>query len=301
MSNLSQNDKSTLDNLSGMSIGNIFKKARESQGLNIQQIAAHLNIGSTHLEAIEENDMEHLPPKVYAVGFVRAYADLLGLDSEKMAYLFKVQVYGKKQTDHEKHIVKSEGKSVQFQDMLSSKLNLVPFVLAGLVAVGFVGGVLYLLIGWILTPSNEGQLGIPDVPLDMMEQISQPNQDFVTNDGDNDEINPVEPMDIIIKPDDGRDSYGVEPLQSALTFKFLQDNWVEIRSVKNGKLLISKTLKQGDVFYIAADQDILLTTGNAGAIEAYLDGQKLGALGAEGDVVRLRPFSVKALRLQSAG
>lgn len=296
MNELSSNDRKKLDDFNSMSIGDIFRKARESHGLNVAQISAHLNIGTAHLEAIEANDVNALPPKVYAVGFVRAYADLLGLDSEKMAYLFKVQVYGRRQTEAEKEIIKPEGKTIVLGDMISSKLALIPAILGGLFFVALVVGAIIFLIAWLFTQSNDDPLGIPDVPVEMMEQSSSPEETFVEAEIQ-EEPEPAEPTDIIVKPGEGAKFYGVDPLQSALTFKLLQDNWMEIRSVENGKLLISKTLKAGDVFHISETQDVLLTTGNAGAIEAYLDGQKLGLLGAEGDIIRLRPFSVESLRL----
>ena len=91
MTQLNPHDREMLNNFKGLSVGQIFMRARKEQGLQISQISAHLNIGTPHLEAIEADDKDSLPQKVYAVGFVRAYADVLGLDSEKMAYLFKVQ------------------------------------------------------------------------------------------------------------------------------------------------------------------------------------------------------------------
>ena len=91
MNNLTPQDRVTLDNYNDMSVGQIFRRARQDNNYNLTDIATHLNIASTHLEAIEADDINSLPPKVYAVGFVRAYADVLSLDSEKMAYLFKVQ------------------------------------------------------------------------------------------------------------------------------------------------------------------------------------------------------------------
>lgn len=302
MNNLSPQDRTKLDNFSGMTVGQIFKKSREAQHLDIPQIAAHLNIGTAHLEAIESSDVNALPPRVYAVGFVRAYADLLGLDAEKMAYLFKIQIYGKKQTDYQKNIVKVEGKDLSWADMVSSQKDLIPIVLTTLIFLGLIVAALYFLFIWITSPhNNNDRISIPKVPLEMMEVAATPPQEFIESPVEDLAIAArIEPIDIIIKPDEGAMSYGADPLQSALVFKFLADNWVEIRNVKSGDLMISQTLKAGDAFYVSKDQDILLSTANGAAIEAYLDGQKLGLLGQDGDIIRLRPFSVEALRLQMA-
>ena len=299
MTNLSNNDRTKLDNFNGMTVGNIFQKSRESQNLDLMQISAHLNIGSDHLTAIENNDVAHLPPKVYAVGFVRAYADLLGLDSDKMAYLFKIQVYGKKQTDLQSEIVQSEGKTIKAQDNFKFDATIIPYLIAFLIAAGLLITTIIYIFMWIFSSgSDNAEFRVPEVPPEMMEGAAMPIEDFISLDNAT-PIAPVEPMDILIKPDEGAKAYGVEALKSALTFKMVDDGWLEIRAIKNGKVLLSETLNSGDVFYLSESQDILLTTNNGASIEAYLDGQKLGLLGTEGDIIRLRPFSVKALRLQN--
>lgn len=300
MSNLSQNDRKKLDNFNSMTVGNIFQKTREEKGATVMQVSEHLNIGSSHIEAIESNDINHLPPKVYAVGFVRAYADLLGLDSEKMVYLFKVQVYGKHLTDQQKHIVNTSNKDINFLDVLKANKATIPIVVGVFVIIGMVIYALGVLIVWILTSDySDNEFRVPKVPIEMMEGAATPVDEFIIS-GEQELATPIEPMDIVIKPDIGGKSYGVNALESALTFKMLAEGWLEIRTVNGGKLLLSETLNAGDVFYASDAQDVLLTTNNAANIEAYLDGQRLGVIGADGDVVRLRPFSVRALRLQRA-
>lgn len=296
MNSLSPNDRHKLDNFNGMTVGTIFQKSREAQNATILQVSEHLNIGSAHIEAIENNDIDHLPPKVYAVGFVRAYADLLGLDAEKMAYLFKVQVYGKKQTEQQKEIIKTEGKSLKLHDMILANRAVIPVVLAVLIFISLIVTVIAYFVMWMMAPSDRNdQFRVPEVPAEMLEGATQPLDEFVA---DEEADSPIEPMDMMVKADEGAKSYGVEPLESALAFKMVAEGWLEIRTVKNGEILLSETLNKGDVFYLPETQDILLTTNNAAYIEAYLDGEKLGLLGAEGDIIRLRPFSVKALRLQ---
>jgi cytoskeleton protein RodZ len=52
-------------------------------------IAEVLRIRRRHLQAIEDGDFEQLPGTTYAVGFIRAYADYLGLDSDEVVRRFK--------------------------------------------------------------------------------------------------------------------------------------------------------------------------------------------------------------------
>ncbi len=308
MNKLSPQDKETLNNFRGMTVGKIFIRARESQNVTVEQIAAHLNISSTHLKAIEEDDVNNLPPKVYAVGFVRAYADLLQLDSEKMAYLFKVQFYGKKQTDAQKKIIRSEGKKIEIFEIFKQKIDMIPMLLFSVIGIVLMLSVLVVFVIWVIGPGENERTSIPEVPASMLsaadpqktpdthQQVTA--EDFIKPESHKEE-NPktIEPMDIILKPDEGAKAYGVSPLESELAFKFVEKVWAEFRELKGGKILLSQTFEKGDVIFIPKDMDVLTTTGNGAAIETYLDNQSLGVLGKQSEIVRLKPVSAKALRL----
>jgi cytoskeletal protein RodZ len=306
MNKLSPQDKKTLDNFRGMTVGKIFIRARESQNVTVEQIAAHLNISSTHLQAIEEDHVNNLPPKVYAVGFVRAYADLLQLDSEKMAYLFKVQFYGKKQTDERKKIIRPEGKKIEIFEVLKQKIDMIPMLLVSVIGIVLMLSILVMFMIWIVEKGGNEKSSIPEVPASMLpaSDTSKTNQQATAEDfiklESNKEKSPktIEPMDIILKPDDGATAYGAAPLKSELSFKFVEKVWAEFRELKGGKILLSQTFEKGDVIFIPKSMDVLTTTGNAAAIETYLDNQSLGLLGKQAEIIRLRPLSVKALRLQ---
>jgi cytoskeleton protein RodZ len=72
-------------------IADLLKKVREQNGLTIAEVSDHIKIRGEHLNFIENDQFTKLPGKVYAVGFVRTYANYLGLDEnfivEKMRVL----------------------------------------------------------------------------------------------------------------------------------------------------------------------------------------------------------------------
>lgn len=74
---------------SAMTVGRYLKTERESQGQDLPQVAEMLRIHRSYLQAIEEGEVEKLPGPTYAVGFVRAYAEHLGLDGNTVAERFK--------------------------------------------------------------------------------------------------------------------------------------------------------------------------------------------------------------------
>ncbi|MBT5415543.1 MAG: helix-turn-helix domain-containing protein [Rhodospirillaceae bacterium] len=64
---------------------------REHAGLSIEDVAAALRIRSVYLRAIEDGRFDDLPGPTYAMGFVRAYADHMGLDPDAAVRRFKAE------------------------------------------------------------------------------------------------------------------------------------------------------------------------------------------------------------------
>jgi len=64
---------------------------RKHAGLSLDQVAAVLRIRVVYLRAIEDGRFDDLPGPTYAVGFVRAYADHLGLDPANTVRRFKAE------------------------------------------------------------------------------------------------------------------------------------------------------------------------------------------------------------------
>ena len=70
-------------------VGRLLKASRLRCGEELSDVAAMLCIRYTYLEAIEEDRFQDLPGRAYAIGFIRAYAEHLGLDSAEVVRRFK--------------------------------------------------------------------------------------------------------------------------------------------------------------------------------------------------------------------
>lgn len=66
------------------SVGQILRNAREAQGITPEDAAARLRLMLRQVEAMETDEFENLDPPVFARGFVRNYARLLGLAPEAL-------------------------------------------------------------------------------------------------------------------------------------------------------------------------------------------------------------------------
>ena len=76
-------------------IGMVLRATRVQAGLELRDVATMLKIRYAFMEAIEEGRYQELPGTAYAVGFVRTYADYLGLDGDVVVRRFKDEVAGK--------------------------------------------------------------------------------------------------------------------------------------------------------------------------------------------------------------
>jgi cytoskeleton protein RodZ len=79
-------------------VGQDLRTARLRRGDDLASVSRVLKIRRDHLEALEEDRLEALPGRTYAVGFVRSYAEYLGLDVNQCVERFKAEIAGR--ADH---------------------------------------------------------------------------------------------------------------------------------------------------------------------------------------------------------
>jgi len=72
-------------------VGATLREARERRAWSIADVAQQLRIRPPVLEAMEAGRFEKLPNGAYALGFVRSYADFLGLDRDEIARRVKAE------------------------------------------------------------------------------------------------------------------------------------------------------------------------------------------------------------------
>jgi cytoskeleton protein RodZ len=72
--------------------GQILRNSRLRAGLDLKDVARNLRIRQSYLEAVETGRLDVFPAPVYALGFVRAYAQQLGLDADEIARRFRAEL-----------------------------------------------------------------------------------------------------------------------------------------------------------------------------------------------------------------
>ncbi|PWC56751.1 helix-turn-helix transcriptional regulator, partial [Azospirillum sp. TSO22-1] len=77
------------------SVSTTLREARERLGVELRDVASMLRIRYPYLQAIENGRYDELPGTAYATGFLRSYAEFLGLDPEMVLRRYKDEAAGR--------------------------------------------------------------------------------------------------------------------------------------------------------------------------------------------------------------
>jgi len=67
--------------------GTILMQAREAAGLTIDDVALQLKLAPRQVQALEDDDFQHLPGRTFARGFARNYARFIQVDPDRVLAL----------------------------------------------------------------------------------------------------------------------------------------------------------------------------------------------------------------------
>lgn len=66
-------------------IGHLLQRARRKRGISLEDAEQATGIRKDYLEKLESDAHATMPEPIYVRGFVRAYANYLGLDGDRLA------------------------------------------------------------------------------------------------------------------------------------------------------------------------------------------------------------------------
>jgi cytoskeleton protein RodZ len=110
-------------------IGSALREARERKGLSFPQVEEGTKIRARYIRALEEEAFGILPGATYTKGFLRAYADFLGLDGHLFIDEFNSRYHDPRNDDDRPIYPKSRPRRQR------RETNIVLIVLAAIVAV----------------------------------------------------------------------------------------------------------------------------------------------------------------------
>ena len=281
-------------------VGQDLRTARLERGDDLLSISRALKIRKDYLEALEENQIESLPGRTYAVGFVRSYANYLGLDPDAFVARFKAEIAGRNDVSapHVDVIDEDERK----------KLPQGWWMIAGVVVIL----VLYGFYQLVAAANRDVRVSEPppmEAPVPVVAKpVSPPVAPKIqtppapaaaapaTNDGATNDAAPANPQVPAAAPASLPQGtvYGQRNLNSRVVLRALQPTrlWVVDGT---GKLFLGHPLNAGDTYRVPNLVGLKLTASDAGAIEIAVDGQVLGRAGKAGETIKSLSLDPQAI------
>lgn len=271
-------------------IGQELRGARISRGEDLVAVSRALKIRKEHLGAIEDDRFNALPGRTYAVGFVRAYADYVGLDPAYAVDRFKTEVAGRDEPSSTAGFVETPE-----EPRLSRG-----WLLVGLIVLGLIGyGVYYL---WASGGSETAQ-PVAAVPAGMVEKrhvavkrtpakvvVAQPTTATPTPAGSN----------ALIAPGPGGTVYGKMNSDAHVVLRAKQATRVLVQT-EDGRAFINKVLEPGDIYQVPNMHGLALTAEHGNALEIFLDGKSVGSAGKGADPAEALPLDRETLASRVGG
>lgn len=298
----------------GAKIGRILKQTRRKRGLSLDEVEQATKIRARYLSGLEREDYAMLPAAVYTQGFLKTYANYLGLDGEALGEALSWQLRSRRRprregginykppsSDLEQPLISSSGVTGTEKRMVST--SAVVTLLAALLALAALTGPLYL-VGRGVHLSNAEE-NAPPAPTAEKAPGGFRQEPQSTAD---DARAPAEPGEELVSRTEDVTGEGTDgapqaeeptaaeqsaPADTLLVSVTVQERpaWILVRS--DGVLAYEETVPPGFTQTFEADSQLSITSGDAGAVTVEVNGQDAGALGSVGEVVT-KSFNLKS-------
>lgn len=249
-------------------VGNLLATERKKKGLEIIDAEQATGIRSTYLIALEQGHYGVLPGDVYVKGFIRNYGNYLGLDGAHLVHLYSDSV-------KEIEPIATPASTVhkgELKKPKSSKLKLANTLIVMLILV---------VSAWSLYSWQKSSTSSPatNKPVVVSQKQGQPYPAAGGTPAATSTTSAVVPP--------------VSNRRLILAAVYRDRCWTSV--IADGKSIFEGIPKIGESFIWEADQQIIVNFGNAAAVELTLNGQPVGKIGEQGDVV-VRTFSAPAVK-----
>ncbi len=296
----------------GLPIGDGLRLRREQLGWSLPDIAGWLHIKLAYLQALEDGRPQELPGSAYALGFLRSYGAILGLDPEELANRFHQETKG---LDRRQAL--SFPAPVPERGVPAGAALLIGVVLVGVTYTGW-----YMFGGHETVPLRS----VPPLPANLAPYAGDPLHPAAAPREAMPPPSPpaspapaapppaassAPPSAAAPEPQPTAEGPVVQPMPAVppttaapapppgpvvVTLKALASSWVQVREV-GGPVIYDRVLQPGETWPVpSGNGSLVMSTGNAGGITLSAGDVTTPILGPPGAVRRNLPLSADAIR-----
>jgi cytoskeletal protein RodZ len=280
-------------------LGQLLSEARAAKGATLAEVEARTRIRQKYVEALESGSFADLPRGAVARGFLRSYADFLGLDADEVLAL-----YAKESGDTGDEMPIAEPGKPRYVDYRPLEVELLDprpspgwlrwvaalLIVVALAAIGWWflgrGGTdgLSSLAFWVEptptatstnTPTPWIVTATPSSTPAATDVVAAPTSDML--------LFPTPTVPATTTPTSLPTATPEIVARIAMSLTVNQRSW--IRVVADDEVVQEGLLEQGESRFWNAARSIIFRTGNAGGVGLVLNGEDLSPLGDIGQVV----------------
>ncbi len=148
--------------LDSETVGERLKNIRLKRGISVEEIAEEIKIKPEYLKSLEEEKYEELPADVYIHGFLRAYAQYLGIASDELILLYQKDKKVRSELRKSDEGYRSTVKPIKVKKFVITP-KIILGVIAGLFILSIVGYFIYQVSEFTQAPVIELIAPSPDV------------------------------------------------------------------------------------------------------------------------------------------
>ncbi|MBR2214495.1 MAG: helix-turn-helix domain-containing protein [Selenomonadaceae bacterium] len=269
-------------------IGDTLRRGREAKGLSIKDVEKGTSIRALYIEALEKGDYATLPGEVYAKGFLRNYANFIGLDADMCLRQYndenhpEMSAADTASVDDEKprkvdatHLVSGE----DFRQRVEEGSSGSKFVLAMVLVAVLVGGSYFAFFSGDNGSAKGGkQVATQNKPASSVTVETPKRQPEPTRPAT------VAPASNVATTKNQPESKPpAKNGQVEVSAVFSDRCWTKV--VADGETVYEGIAEKGKTLSWQGKDKITLTAGNAGAVELTYNGKSMGRAGELGQVV----------------
>ena len=261
-------------------LGLQLNQFRQEKSLSLEQIAIKTRISKRYLKAIEQGNLEQLPEPVYVQGFIKRFADTLGLNGTQFAAAFP--------TGANLRAVKSS-----WRDLPAAQLRPIHlYLLYVLLIFGAVSGLSYMLNRPVVqqaTPAGADNAATqPDLPTASTRQQERPRSATKNQTARSNSVaqGTVKPGPAAADSIDGQNDFSTSNKPVRVDVELSAQSWIRI--VVDGKTEFEGVLPEGTQRHWEANENLVLRAGNAGGVLVTFNDSQTEQLGDPGTVKEVK-------------
>lgn len=243
-------------------VGEMIRNARLKQEKTIGDVSDELCIRKAYVEAIENMDLSQMPQMPYAIGFVRSYADYLGLNSNRIVFLYRKAIVGDA-AEEDENIPNDEPSVPNLKHLLISFIGLV--------------AVFVIWTSWPIFDKDTQENN------NTQEETVVPEPEIVDSEQTAAEITSEESLaeeKIAEKEDTEEEKVEKTTVENVKKVKIVLTgpSWIELK--QDGKSLLNGVYRKGFEYELTMGKGQIITVGRHYNVRFYVDGKQTKVLSA---------------------